>query len=115
NPGETTFDLKATTCYVAHLERLADGPKNQATALAFMPETASVEEGFRANVSGRRLDQGVLARVAIEEAHVKSMHVVRMSEKYVQAECKTLPKAQSACEVIDQFCKAVEEKAVGKP
>ena len=115
NPGETTFDMKATTCYVAHLERLADGPKNQATTIAFMPETASVEEGFRANISGRKLDQGVLARVAIEEAHIKAMHVVKMSEKYVQAECKTPPKAESAGEVLDQFCKAVEEKTVGRP
>ena len=44
--------------YVAHLERIADGPPHQATAVAFKPEIGSIRDGYHAILSGRASTKG---------------------------------------------------------
>jgi len=114
NPGETTVEVLANTCYVSHMERLADGPKDHATAVAFRPETATVVEGFRAGVSGRKLDQGVLARVSLEESHVKALHAVRVSESFAPTDRPRPAPDASPKEIVGEFLRVVEEKTFGK-
>lgn len=65
--GEVRVVNELRVNYVAHLERVADGAVNKATALAFRPEVDQVRDGIRAQFSAGRLeDQGLRARVAID-------------------------------------------------
>ena len=67
--------------YIQHVRRVADGPINGGTAVAYIPEVASVREGFSAVFSGRKLDQGVIAQVKFAESHVGSMHTITLPER----------------------------------
>ena len=78
--GESTEGNALLVRYVAHMDRVADGPINEATAVAFVPEVATVDEGVKAKIEGRKLDQGVLTRISLEDNHVEAMHTVTMSE-----------------------------------
>jgi len=80
--GDQSVTLRSPVYYQAHWERVADGPINHATKLAWRPETSKVEEGFRAQVACRKLDQGILARVQIEESHVNAIHKVLQAENF---------------------------------
>ena len=66
--------------YISDVERVADGPINQATQVAFCPKGATIEVGFSSEHSARRLDQGVLAKVKVAETHVGTIHQVALSE-----------------------------------
>jgi hypothetical protein len=66
--------------FVGQLTRIADGPKDRATALAYKPEVDGVREGFAATIAGRKLDQGVLTRLVIEETRCPAIHKVTLSE-----------------------------------
>lgn len=80
--GDQSVTLKSPVYYQAHWERVADGPINHSTKLAWKPETSKVEEGFRSRIACRKLDQGVLARVQIEESHVNAVHKVLQAENF---------------------------------
>ena len=41
--------------YVAHLKRVSDGPPNEGTHIAFVPEIDEVHDGIRVNVTSSRL------------------------------------------------------------
>ncbi len=86
-PKITTFNDATGTVmnrgpfqYIGDVERVADGPINQATKLAFSPKGASVEIGFTSQFTVRRLDQGVLAQIKVAETHISAMHRVGVSE-----------------------------------
>ena len=66
--------------YIGDGERVADGPINQATQVAFCPKVATIEVGFTSEHSARRLDQGVLAKVKVAETHVGTVHRIALSE-----------------------------------
>ena len=66
--------------YIGDVERVADGPINQATQVAFCPKGSTIEVGFTSEHSARRLDQGVLAKVKVSETHVSTVHRVALSE-----------------------------------
>ncbi len=78
--AEATIGRQSSTYFVEHCERVADGPINGASSVAWKPEVGRVDEGFRSQISGRRLDQGILARVSLEETHVKAIHVYDQAE-----------------------------------
>ncbi len=78
--GEAVVTARNTTYFVAHMERASDGPINGASRVAFVPEVGNVQDGFQVRVSGRKLDQGVLARVSIDDKHVDAIHTVAMTE-----------------------------------
>ena len=66
--GEVSVVNEHSIKYVAHLERIADGPVNQATKIAFKPEVDEVHSGIRARFSsGKVTDQGMLAHVVIDK------------------------------------------------
>ena len=66
--------------YIGDGDRVADGPINQATQVAFCPKVTTIEVGFTSEHSARRLDQGVLAKVKVAETHVGTVHRVTLSE-----------------------------------
>ena len=76
----STVAQKRVRSFRTHLERVADGPINQASRVAYIPERSSFSEGFQATVGGRRIDQGVLATVAIEDTHVVRVETVGLPE-----------------------------------
>ena len=72
--------------YVAHLERIADGPVNKATKLAFKPEIDQIHDGVRIRLSSGRVEgQGLRALVAIDSDRVVSFRTSRYSEAVVPA------------------------------
>jgi hypothetical protein len=70
-----------TQTYVASLKRVADGPPNQSTRLAFEPQTDKVHNGVRVNILSSHLKgHDLFARVVIEENRLVAMHTVKYSE-----------------------------------
>ena len=66
--------------YVASLERHADGPVGQATALAFTPELEELEEWINVAVDCFATEEGTLTQVALDEMRLKRMHTVAVAE-----------------------------------
>ena len=79
-PTSSNFGKTSPVFYVAHVGRSADGPINGASAVSFQPEMGRVDAGFQANIRGRKLDQGVLARLTLQETYVKAVHTVGLKE-----------------------------------
>lgn len=66
--------------YVAQLGRIADGPVGHASAIAFQPEIQQLSDGLEARVACRPLDQGVLARIALETSWCVALHTATQTE-----------------------------------
>ena len=81
--GEAALTKVDAVNYIAAMDRVADGPMNQSSAIAFMPRPEQLEERFSIKVSGRKIDQGVLTKIALEETHVDVIHDVPQSETLV--------------------------------
>ena len=78
--GEAELTKADSVHYIASMDRVADGPIDQSSAIAFMPHPEKLEERFSIRVGGRKLDQGILARIALEDTHVDVIHEVKQSE-----------------------------------
>ena len=76
-----TVNSDQTQNYISHIERVSDGPINGGTTVAYQPEVGTMREGFNAIYSGRRIQQGVLARVKLTESHVGSLHTIKLTEQ----------------------------------
>lgn len=80
-PGAVaTVTSDKTQDYIQHARRVADGPVDHASQVAYVPEVATIREGFTAVFSGRKLDQGVLAQVKFAESHLGSLHTIQLAE-----------------------------------
>jgi len=67
--------------YVANLKRVSDGPPNEGTSIAFIPEVSEVHDGVRVNVLSSRLKGTVLsAKVTIEQNQLLSFITTRYTE-----------------------------------
>ena len=67
--------------YVASLRRVADGPPNQSTRLAFEPLVDKVHSGVRVNILSSQLkDRKLFAKVVIQENRLMAVHTVRYTE-----------------------------------
>ena len=66
--------------FVTHIVRVADGPVNHASTVALVPQIESAREGLAATVQGRKLDQGVLTQIVLEDTRVTSLHRVALTE-----------------------------------
>jgi hypothetical protein len=66
--------------YVAQLGRIADGPPNRATAVAWEPGINSLQEGCRVEVKGVAMDQGVLMKADLCETRFLAFHTVSCPE-----------------------------------
>jgi hypothetical protein len=67
--------------YVADVARVADGPVNQASALAFKPAIDYWEETLSVVVACRKLETGVLTAVEIDESRLISLATYAVSEE----------------------------------
>ncbi len=74
------LSMKKTRKIVTDLTRHADGPIDHATSVAYTPEYEDIREGFQATVTGRKLDQGVLARVVLDDSRIVAVHQVTLTE-----------------------------------
>jgi hypothetical protein len=84
-PGGSAVSQRSDVHYVAHLQRCANGPVDHATQVAFVPEIGRLSESFQAMVTGRKIDQGFLAHVRLEDDHIQTIHVVPLKEKIARA------------------------------
>lgn len=67
--------------YVAHLKRTANGPINRATSLKFEPEMDEVRDGVLIRISsGRLTDDGLLARLNVDDTRFVTFHTMTISE-----------------------------------
>jgi hypothetical protein len=82
----TTIQTACRRSYVAELRRVADGPVGHATALAYQPEIDQAEDGIAVAINGRVLDQGVLARVDVDESRVVAVASYRLGESVVDSD-----------------------------
>jgi hypothetical protein len=100
----STNDATLTRCeavnYVAGIDRYADGPINQSSAIAFLPKPERLDERFAVKLSGRKLDQGILTQVALEETHVDVIHSVPQTESL-------LPSSSNTCRTPADLCRDV--------
>jgi hypothetical protein len=79
--------------YVAHLKRVSDGPPNEGTHIAFVPEVAEVHDGVRVNVLSSHLKGPVLfAKVAVEQNQLLSFVTTKYTES-VKSQSLTKEKA----------------------
>ncbi len=78
--GNATLCRSDVIAYVAAVDRVADGPINQSTSLAFLPRPDRIEAGFALNVAARRIDQGFLTRLTLDERCVDALHEVPQTE-----------------------------------
>lgn len=75
----TVFSSK-TRRILGDLARHADGPVNHASYVAYTPQFEEATEGYSIAVKGRRLDQGVLVDVSLEDKHITAVHTVSLTE-----------------------------------
>jgi len=75
-----TFFHNSSRHVVTGLSRQADGPVNHATRVGYTPKVENATEGWSATVDGRKLDQGVLTHVTMEETQIIAVHAVSLSE-----------------------------------
>ncbi len=67
--------------------RRADASIDHATRVAYTPQYDLIREGFMMTVAGRKLDQGVLACVILDETHIAAIHRLSMSETVKSQAC----------------------------
>ena len=96
--------------YISHVDRISDGPINAGTMLAFHPEVGTIREGFNAVFAGRRLDQGVLAKVKVTESHVGTLHTIQLHERVAAA-----PVAPPAAVTVAEVGRTVVQALGAKP
>ena len=60
--------------YVADVERVADGPRDQASRVAYKPLPRSLREGVRLKIAGERSADGVKTRISIDDQRCLAMH-----------------------------------------
>ncbi len=75
-----TISTNETRKLATKLTRHADGPVNCASAVAYTPDYEEVHTGFRVTMSGRKLDQGVLAKLVAEDTRIAAIHKVKVCE-----------------------------------
>jgi hypothetical protein len=65
---------------VTELTREADGPINHASYVGYAPKAETTREGVAVTITGRRMDQGVLAQMVLEDDRVTAVHSVALTE-----------------------------------
>jgi hypothetical protein len=77
--------------------RLADGPFDHATRVAYTPQYEEIREGLALTITGRKLDQGVLALVVVDDTRVAAVHQVALSEVVAPQACCANESAAGEC------------------
>lgn len=86
---------RASRKVASGVTRLADGPFDHATRVAYTPNYQVLSEGSMITMSGRKLDQGILACVVIDETRVAAVHHVTLTETVGAKGC-----CEAACDKI---------------
>jgi outer membrane protein TolC len=66
--------------YVADVKRIADGPHGHATRLAYQPEVGQIHDGLRLRMVGRKLDQGILTCLTLNDTEFLAFHTVAVGD-----------------------------------
>ncbi len=90
--------------YVANVKRVSDGPPNEGTHIAFVPEIDEVHDGVRVNVLSSRLDgPALLAKVTVEQNHLLSFITTRYTESVKSASRETTDEGVVKASFIDRL------------
>jgi hypothetical protein len=76
----TQFSQRTNRRIASRWTRHADGPVDHAVAVAYTPEFEDLGDGCQFAFLGRKLDQGVLAKVVVEDVRVAAVHRVMLTE-----------------------------------
>jgi hypothetical protein len=85
--GLAHFSDRGNRKVASGLARLADGPFDHATRVAYTPQYEEIRDGLALTMTGRKLDQGVLACVVLDESRVAAVHQVALSENVSAKTC----------------------------
>jgi hypothetical protein len=97
--GRSVWRATAATQSVVHLSsravhmvpsgvnRLADGPFDHATQVAYTPHYEPIRAGWVLSLAGRKLDQGVLVCVVLDNTDVTAVHHVSLIENMAGKRC----------------------------
>ena len=85
-----TFQTEKTRKVVTEMARLADGPVNHASYVTFAPRVEDETDGCFIAITGRTLEQGILAKVKIEDKQVIRVHTLTLSEKLEGKDAQTV-------------------------
>lgn len=66
--------------FVTGVARMADGPVNHASTVAWVPKVEHAREGLATTLRGRQLDQGILTQMVLTDTRVGSVHSVSLTE-----------------------------------
>lgn len=73
-----------TSHYIAHLNRISDGPPNQGTNVAFQPEVDQIHHGIRVELSRTEAKGPALfAHVVVQQTRLHGFHVASYRESVV--------------------------------
>ena len=74
------FSQRTTRKVASQLTRHADGPVDHAVAVAYTTDHEDLREGCQFTMSGRKLDQGMLVKMVVEETRIAAIHQVKLTE-----------------------------------
>ncbi|AGA30279.1 hypothetical protein [Singulisphaera acidiphila] len=74
------YSQRTTRKVASQLTRHADGPVDHAVAVAYTTDHEDLREGCQFTMSGRKLDQGMLVRMVVEETRIAAIHQVKLTE-----------------------------------
>ena len=81
-PGQTASISQAHTRKIlTDVTRTADGPVNHASNVTFDETISDAKEGFTLSLRGRKIDQGVLTTMVLNDKQVTAVHPVTFTEK----------------------------------
>jgi hypothetical protein len=78
--AQAVFFDRSARKVVTEVKRAADGPVNHASYVGYAPKVELEPEGVSTSISGRSLDQGVLAKVAMIDRQILAVHPLVVSE-----------------------------------
>ncbi|SIO03309.1 hypothetical protein SAMN05444166_2126 [Singulisphaera sp. GP187] len=100
------YSQRTTRKVASQLTRHADGPVDHALAVAYTTDHEDLREGCQFTMSGRKLDQGMLVRMVVEETRIAAIHQVKLTEfvpkKDEQDEPTTLSPKLDVPEVVKE-------------
>jgi hypothetical protein len=82
------YSQRTTRRVASQLTRHADGPVDHAIAVAYTPDFEEVREGCQFTVSGRKLDQGMLIKLVVDETRIAAIHQVKLTERVGSQDAK---------------------------
>ncbi len=106
---KVTSPAGATACvaneeqrnYVAHIEKLTQGPADHPTALAFKPEIRTIDDGCKIVLSGTPAECGTKLNVCVDETRFLAFHTAIVKGRIA-------PQADGRADRVDAQCQVPE-------